>query len=109
MKKAMPILRTGIMTSKIETSKSDITWTIFDGPGPKWKRLIAQFDGQIFFPVGVIGNENAQVLCASFDGVRAIMCRKHAYLPLDWVAREHPEMVPVQALLTQRLSEDKAI
>ena len=38
------------------------------------------------------GNEKRAMLCASWDGVPAVLNAKHVYLPVKWLAKEYPEL-----------------
>jgi hypothetical protein len=64
---------------------------------PEWMRSVAVGDdGTIFAPAAMSGNEQRAMLCASWDGVPAVLSgrgnAKHVYLPVKWLAKEYPEL-----------------
>jgi hypothetical protein len=63
---------------------------------PQWKLCAGiDDDGTVFAPAGIAGNEQTVLLCALFDGVPAVVDKRHVYLPTTWLANEYPDMAEV--------------
>lgn len=74
------------------------------GAGPDWLRSAAMDDaGTVFAPAAMLGNEDAALLMAGFDGMTLIVDDGHAYLPIDWIARERPDLADVCELVGRRV------
>lgn len=65
------------------------TWIAGDRPRnslPAWARTIVQsWDGPVFVPAALGGNENHTVLCAAREGETLMRCRGHANLRAEWM------------------------
>ena len=46
------------------------------------------------------------MLCASFDGVPAVIDKRHVYLPTAWLATEYPDMADVFRRIEQRVTQE---
>jgi hypothetical protein len=74
---------------------------------PKWLRSVAVIDdGTIFAPAAITGNEQRAMLCASWDGVSAIFESKHMYLPVQWLAKEYPELADFARRVERRIGSE---
>jgi hypothetical protein len=81
---------------------SDLHIIVFNGPPgpaiPKWKRTLAvSDDGTVYMPAAAAGDENAVGMCASYDGVSAVVIQRHLFLPTSWLTREYPEVADICA------------
>jgi hypothetical protein len=63
-------------------------------------------DGTIFAPAAMSGNEQRAMLCASWDGVPAVLNAKHVYLPVKWLAKEYPELAEVVRNIERRINAE---
>jgi len=74
---------------------------------PQWK-LCAGIDenGIVFAPAGIAGNEQAVLLCAFYDGISAVVSKRHAYLPTTWLAKEYPDMAEVFHSIERRVTRE---
>jgi hypothetical protein len=83
---------------------TDLTWSMFPGPGPEWRRCVAvSDDGEVFAPAWIAGNEQKVGMCAAYDGGRAIVCDGHLYLPMSWLVREYPKLQEMNDALMRNL------
>jgi hypothetical protein len=74
---------------------------------PEWMRSVAVGDdGTIFAPAAMSGNEKRAMLCASWDGVPAVLNAKHVYLPVKWLAKEYPELAGLVRRIERRLGAE---
>lgn len=46
--------------------------------------------GEVFMPAEVVGNPNAMLMKAMFDGVSAVFSDGHGYYPMSWLKSEYP-------------------
>ena len=60
---------------------------------PKYMRLAALGeDGQVYISSSIASDNHEMVfMCASFDGISAIVNENHIYYPSTWIAREFPK------------------
>jgi hypothetical protein len=85
---------------------SNMTFYMVDGAGPRWKRSAGvDVDGTVFVPAAICGNEQAAVMCASFDGVSMVLFLNHAYIPAQWVKKEYPALAGIVESVEQKISE----
>lgn len=81
-----------------------LTWTLFDGDGPNWQRRVAiSGAGEVFAPAALSGDEQQAATCAARDGVNTVVSDPHVFLPLDWLAREYPDLQEARETLLLRL------
>lgn len=74
------------------------------GREPEWKRSAALADdGVVFAPAIITGNEMVAFLAASWDGTPVVMNDDHLYLPVQWIAREYPDVADVCAEIEARV------
>jgi hypothetical protein len=72
-----------------------LTWfCVCDLPGgtlPEWMRMVAcAADGTIYVPAAVAGDEDMISQLAANDDAWGIVCRGHAYVPMNWLALRCP-------------------
>jgi hypothetical protein len=71
---------------------------------PQWKFCAAiDAEGIVFAPAAIAGNEQAVLLCAAYDGVSAVINKRHVYLPTTWLANEYPDTADVFRRIEQRV------
>jgi hypothetical protein len=76
---------------------------------PVWMRSAAlASDGTIFAPAAIGGSETAVFLCASYDGVSIVLHRNHAFVPLDWLRREYPDMAEVADRIERGVTSNRS-
>jgi hypothetical protein len=79
-----------------------IQWHLMNPPAghnlPKWKCTFGvSDDGVVFLPAVIAGDEQAVLLCASYDGVEAVQGFGHLYVSTTWMAREYPPTAEICA------------
>jgi hypothetical protein len=52
------------------------------------------------------GNEKRAMLCASWDGVSAVLNANHVYLPVKWLAKEYPELSELARRIERRVNAE---
>lgn len=73
---------------------------------PQWARLACLRKGVVFAPAAIMGNEIKAIFIATWDGdVPIIFNKKHAYLPVDWMARKCPDMADVCEMIDRKLRQ----
>jgi hypothetical protein len=76
----------------------------------QWKLCAAIDDnGVVFAPAAIAGNEQSVMLCAAFDGISAVINKRHFYLPTDWLAKEYPAMADVFNTIERRVRSEQAL
>jgi hypothetical protein len=85
-------------------------WFSVKPPGtrePEWKFCAAIDDnGAVFAPAAIAGNEQSVMLCAAFDGISAVINKRHIYLPTEWLAKEYPAMADVFSAIERRVRSE---
>ena len=85
--------------------RRELKWIAVSGPGPKWKRSVAVDEAGVIYAPGAIVGEQQALFCAAYDGVRVILDKGHAYLPLDWLMREFPKIAELGRKIERRVKE----
>lgn len=76
---------------------------------PRWKFCAAIDDkNTVFAPAGIVGNEQAVMMCAAFDGIPAVISKHHIYLPTTWLIREYPDWAEVFHSIERRIHREMA-
>lgn len=63
---------------------------------PLWAQQAAcDSDGVVWLPSVIVGPPMEVFLCASYDGIPALVVGGHAYYPSDWICKAFPQYAEV--------------
>jgi hypothetical protein len=73
---------------------------------PEWKMACyLADDGRVYAAAGMLGNESFVTLNAQWDGETALLSGGHAYVPVQWIAANYPDMAEGMNMIDRKVRE----